>query len=157
MSTEKWPPACLRELCPPTRARALYLDSQAPVLTITDSRQQADSRGPGGERGPAEGRHHRRERAVPDGWAEAQRLLKARRLLHQGWYPMSYEPPNHKGETLAQLQAEQKKHPDLCYLKSRQAKSEGPDVADTEPADAEPAEPVKAKKALTAAEMREVQ
>ena len=59
---------------------------------------------------------------MPEGWEEAARLLRLRRIHHQGWYPGDFASPNDKKETLAELEEEQRKHPLLGYLrKERQA------------------------------------
>jgi len=54
---------------------------------------------------------------MPEGWEKAEGLLRARRLVHQGWYPGDFEPPNDKQEPLSNLREENDADPVLDYLR----------------------------------------
>jgi len=56
---------------------------------------------------------------LPEGWEEAERLLRQRKKVHQAWYPGDHMQPNNKSETLEDLKAEQESDPILHYLPER--------------------------------------
>ena len=69
---------------------------------------------------------------LPEDWEKAEKLLRVRRLPHQGWYPGDFAPPNDKQEPLSNLQSENNKHPDLQYLRKPE-KPEEPEEPSEEP------------------------